>query len=85
MPYMSLLNPSKYDAVSPKLNVGELNKVVREMQNASLEKHLAANNFNQAAANIVKQGADDKMRARGWPVASSTSVTPSTPAVKKTL
>jgi len=50
------------------INTTELNKVVREMQNASLAKHLAANNFNQAAADIVKQGADDKMRARGWPV-----------------
>jgi len=50
------------------INTTELNKVVREMQNASLAKHLAANNFNQAAANIVTQGAEDKMRAKGWPV-----------------
>lgn len=50
------------------INTTELNKVVREMQNASLAKHLAANNFNQAAANIVTQGAEDKMKARGWPV-----------------
>lgn len=49
------------------INTTELNKVVREMQNASLAKHLAANNFNQAAANIVTQGAEDKMRSRGWP------------------
>jgi len=57
-----------------KLNVTELNKIVREMQNASLEKHLAANNFNQQAANLVKQGADDKMRAKGWPVNPPKSV-----------
>ena len=52
------------------VNTTELNKVVREMQNASLAKHLAANNFNQAAADLVKQGAEDKMRARGWPTTS---------------
>ena len=52
------------------LNVGELNKIVREMQDESLAKHLAANNFNQKAADLVKQGADDKMRAKGWPVNS---------------
>jgi hypothetical protein len=50
------------------INTTELNKVVREMQNASLAKYAAANNFNQAAADLVKQGADDKMRAKGWPI-----------------
>lgn len=49
-------------------NLTEIGKIVREMQSVSLAKHLAANNFNQAAANIVTQGAEDKMRARGWPV-----------------
>ena len=49
------------------INTTELNKVVREMQDASLAKHLAANNFNQKAADLVKQGADDKMRSRVRP------------------
>lgn len=53
------------------VNTTELNKVVREMQNASLAKHLAANNFNQKAADLVKQGAEDKMRAKGWPVGTA--------------
>lgn len=66
------------------INTSELNKVVREMQNASLAKHLAANNFNQAAANIVTQGAEDKMRAKGWPVAPA-SVTPSSPPIKRVM
>lgn len=71
---MSLFNPSKYDAVSPKLNIEELNKVVRGMQNDSLERHKIANNFNQTAANIVQQGADDKRRSRGWPAGTTPPV-----------
>ena len=64
------------------VNTTELNKVVREMQDASLAKHLAANNFNQKAADLVRQGADDKMRARGWPVGTRPPIAETT---KKTL
>lgn len=49
-------------------NLSEIGKIVRAMQDESLAKHLAANNFNQEAANIVTQGANDKLRAKGWPV-----------------
>ena len=56
------------------LNRSELNKIVREMQNASLEQHKAANNYNALGAAIVKHGAEDKMRARGWPVSNTPNV-----------
>lgn len=49
-------------------NVPELNKLIRQMQDESIAKHLAANNFNQKAADIVSLGASDKMKARGWPI-----------------
>jgi hypothetical protein len=50
------------------VNTKELNSVIRQMQDESIAKHLAANGFNQAAHDLVQQGVDDKMRSRGWPV-----------------
>ena len=49
-------------------NVTELNKLIRQMQDESIAKSKAANKFNQLAADIVQNGANDKMRSRGWPV-----------------
>jgi hypothetical protein len=59
---MSNYKLSKNDNVTP--NQTEIGKIVREMQADSLEKHLAANHFNQKGADIVTQGVADKSAAR---------------------
>jgi hypothetical protein len=60
-------------------NLSEIGKIVREMQADADAKHKAANEFNQKGADIVKQGIEDKQRAKGWPV------TPSAPVSEKQM
>lgn len=52
-----------------KTNIQELNKIIRQMQDESDMKARASNRFNELGAEIVKHGAEDKLRSRGWPVA----------------
>jgi hypothetical protein len=66
---MSNYKLSKNDTVVP--NLAEIGKIVKEMQNDSLEKHRTANNFNQKGADIIAQGVTDKKLARGWPITPS--------------
>jgi len=54
----------------PPHNQAELAKVIRGMQDESLNKHKEANHFNQLGAAIVQHGIDDKRKATGWPVES---------------
>lgn len=46
----------------PRVNQAELGSVIRVMQNASDNKAKSAQQFNQAAANIVKQGMAEKKK-----------------------
>ena len=46
----------------PRINQAELGKVIRVMQNDSDNKSRMAQQFNQAAANVVKQGVMDKKK-----------------------
>ena len=46
----------------PRVNQTELGSVIRTMQNASDNKAKAAQQFNQAAANIVKSGVAEKKK-----------------------
>ena len=46
----------------PRVNQAELGSVIRTMQSASDDKARSAQQFNQAAANVVKQGVSDKKK-----------------------
>lgn len=46
----------------PRVNQEELNKIVRQMQNASDDKAKQTPLYNQKAADVIKQGAADKRK-----------------------
>lgn len=48
----------------PKVNQTELGKIIRDMQTASDDKAKQASRFNQLAADVVKQGVEDKLTAK---------------------
>jgi len=56
--------------MSNQPNIPEIQKIIREMQQNTIDCRKANDSFSQKGADIVQNGVDDKMRSKGWPVSS---------------